>query len=904
MNVTTIPHDETHLHGEFIERVPRAVFDAVNHWVKTNKQTVSDLEKDSEHNYSECLRKWRAGATLGADGVLSRKVYLQPSGKPRASDMEKHGHVGRAYFKDGISLSNMPRDLRGALSQGQYVDLDFSRCHPKALCGYAYECNVDPEHLADYVVNCTEYEQQWADDYNVSIDAAKRLVNIVLNCGTFDTWCKVNNLGNKFKQPELITNIEKERNEIYKLIKDDPVIKRVFKTKWAKWKRSDSSQPAPTLQKVALNSIMENIERRVLENVFEMFDDDERKYIRYEWDGIALPIDMYEKHRDYLESIGTPASPIDDYKMSIKVKDFDKSLYQLISFPDDDSTSQETDDMIEFDTETYDEADAVDLPTYEERKKHFEYFHCHIKNQGVIRKVYMGCGLDGHIERITEDFKITDMASQMMAVTKHDSSDKPFFKEWMKDAHRAWYDKCAWIPFDGVYSPDQHKALPGRTYNEFPGYNPAIVNGEITQQDRDNFNQWVDVAIEALGGKENFKVFTQLIAHKVKNPLANIEYTVVWRSQQGEGKTLTLSAIEKLIGNDMMLRLQQMDGFKSLGGTGRLKNKLLVEVNECESSQMKGLQGWLKSAATDPYIEVRELYKNPARAKSCSLWIICSNKLYAVSVDTDSGERRYFVFCGTGKYAACSNTGLPKRIWGKLHRGISSPGFIRLFYEFLTMKYDEDFDFRAAKQANAQTPAYQLMMGAQRRDELFFLQDWLESSGHVQAMEELNKSLKSKDKHHANPDDISVYQHDGPVFHELPSWNKQVNVGLKCMYQQFKNWSISNGQKSQYRSIKDFKNNVTHVLSLGLKCQPLTMSSDDIITFEPVRLYYTMFTSYMMTPADAVVDQLQTWREAEREALEQTQPTLTSADDTESDCDDYDDDIDSLMVEASGDDCV
>jgi len=53
-----------------------------------------------------------------------------------------------------------------------------------------------------------------------------------------------------------------------------------------------------------------------------------------------------------------------------------------------------------------------------------------------------------------------------------------------------------------------------------------------------------------------------------------------------------------------------------------------------------------------------------------------------------------------------------------------------------------------------------------------------------------------------------------------------------------------------------------------------------------------------------VVDELQAWREAEREALEQTQPTLTSADDTESDCDEYDDDIDSLMVEASGDDCV
>ena len=883
--VHPIPHDETHLQGVFVERVPRCTFDAVAQWVKTNRAAVKKLEATSEYNYVDVLRKWKAGATLN-NGQYVRTVHLQPAGKPRPSDIVKHGHIGRAYFRDGVSLSSMPRDLRGALSIGQYVDVDFSRSHPKGLCGYAYECGVECPALADYVVNATDYEQQWAGTYNVQPEAMKRLVNIVLNCGDWGTWCRVYGVDAKvYKQPPEVTAIEKERDTIYNIIKNDKVIKRVFNTKYAKWKRGEQTTPAPTLRKVALNTLMENIERRVMENVYDLFEPSERQDIRYEWDGFAMPTPLYEKHAEYLQTIGTPASPTDDYKMSLKVKDFDNSMYELVSFPDEDSTSQETDDVIEFDTSTYDEADAEQLATYEDRKRHFEYFHCHIKNQGVIRKVYMGCGLDGHIERITEDFKIAEMGLQLPGLTVDESTTKPFFKEWLKDARRAWYDRTAWIPFDGVYSPDQHKALPGRTYNEFPGYNPAIVNADISQLDRDNFAQWVDVAIEATGGKENFKVFTQLIAHKIKNPLMNIEYTGVWRSQQGEGKTLTLSAIEKLVGNDQMLRLQQMDGFKNLGGTGRLKNKLFVEVNECESSQMKGLQGWLKSAATDPYIEVRELYKNPARAKSCSLWIICSNKLYAVSVDTDTGERRYFVWMGTGKYAACSPTGLPKRIWARLHRGISSPGFIRLMYEFLTDKYDEDFDFRAAKQANAQTPAYQLMMGAQRRDELFWLQDWLESKGHVKAMGDLNKTVKGADKAHANADDISVYEVEGPVFHELPSWKKNVRVSIKQMYKHFKHWGKSQGQKSaEHRTLKDFKNNITHVLSLGLKVQPLTMSNDDVVTFEPVRLYYTMYQSYMMSPAEAVIDELRTWREAERAALESTQPVLTSADsDSETD---------------------
>jgi len=908
LSLQPIDHEDTRLHGNFTERVPTRVFDAVHKWVKNHPKGCLDLEAKAREEdryfnttYSQVLRKWRAGATVGADGYLSRTVTLQPPGKVRMADLKKHGHVGRAYFRDGVSLSNMPRDLRGALSEGEYVDLDLVRSHPRALVGYAHAHDVPCPALQTYVLEHKTIEAQWAQDYGVSPDVAKRLVNIILNGGTWGTWCKVNDVDAKaHKAPPAIAAIEAERDAFYELVKEDPAVKRAYMSKYQRWNRGDKSGARPTKQKVALNALMENIERRVIEDILDVIagddeDTNDLARVRYEWDGFALPIDVYEKHKTTFESVGDSDNP-QHYGMTLKVKTFDTSLRQVVTIPDAKEDGTEEVEPIEFDQTTYDECDAHALCTYDQRKTHFEYFHCHIKNQGVIRKVYTSCGVDGDYVRTVEDYKLQELAAQIPGVLEDanmQDASKQFFKKWMRDPARAWYDKVAWIPFDGVYSPEQHKRLPGRTFNEFPGYSPHIAppargtdDGAPDDLDRENFALWKDVATEAAGGPDAFRVLCQLLAHKIKDPMGNLEYTIVWRSRQGEGKDTTISAVENLLSGDMVLRLQQMDGFKSLGGTGRLKNKLIIQVNECEASQMKGLQGWLKSAATDPYIEVRELYKNPEKAKSFGLWVICSNKLYAVSVDTDSGERRYFVFEGSGKYAAVSPQNLPNRVWRQLHNGLKRPGFIRLLYEFFTSKYDPDFDFRAAKQANAQTPAYQRMMGAQRRDELFFLQDWLESQGHVKLAGDLNRTLKGADAQFANNTDLCKFETDGPQFHEHPSWDQKVRVSCKAMYQQFKLWGTVNGQKgAEQRTLKDFSNNLMHVLTLGLAEQALSAGSDFLIEFEPIRLYYTMYTGYMLFPKAEVLPLMEQWREAERVKQEANQPVLTSAD-SESDSDD------------------
>jgi hypothetical protein len=77
----------------------------------------------------------------------------------------------------------------------------------------------------------------------------------------------------------------------------------------------------------------------------------------------------------------------------------------------------------------------------------------------------------------------------------------------------------------------------------------------------------------------------------------------------------------------------------------------------------------MKAMTTDMYILIRKLYCDPEVRKLYGFWIFTSNKLYVISADTDSGERRFFVFCGTGKFSPAMGQPLKRAIWTELHNG-------------------------------------------------------------------------------------------------------------------------------------------------------------------------------------------------------------------------------------------
>jgi hypothetical protein len=875
LTIEPIHCDDTHLHGAlYDETVCATKLDAFIDFFRT-------INTDDGKLYLSHLRKWKGGATLDGKGRYVRRTTLQPAKKAASGGSNKaikdHGHIGRAYFKDGISLSSMPRDLRGALSEDYYVDLDLVRCHPAGLLQYCKANGVHPPALDEYVSTFTDLENEWAEFTGATPDQTKRIVNILLNGGSFGAWLRGYDLPDTTPEPPFVSRLLKDVDMIFDEVKKDPHVVRIYQSRRKQFKRkpSDFAGGEPTQRKVALNQLMENVERRAIEHVFGQFPPSERKQLRYEWDGFAMPRSLYEtKNLAWLQSLSNGTSPM--YDLAFKEKSFDKSLLPIVTAALQSQNESDDDDVdVKFDKNSYKELDARALETYEERKIHFEYFHAHILDRCVIRNVMMECNVDGVLERKVTDYPQVNFGLRMPGLMMDAEGDesgkgKTFVKKWLCDARRAAYDCSRWLPFDGVYSADQHKRVAGNTFNEFAGYHPAIIDGDPTDRDRKNFANWRKIAKEACGGTKPFRIFMQLIGHKIKNPARRLEYAIVWRSMQGEGKDTTISAIELLMGSDQVLKMCEFKAFSQLGGTGRLKNKLLIQVNECDKSQMKGLEGSLKSWAVDPYVEIRELYSNPQKAKMFGLWVICSNKLYVISVDTDSGERRYFVFEGTGKYAACNNaTKLPTQVWADLHEiggGMESPGFIKLLYDYVTAEYDPNFDFRAAKDENAKCDAYQRMMGAQRRDELSWMQDFVESGDISDLLSVCNAGLKGADIELRTDTHVADACRTAE-FQDHPSWKATVRVSVECLFRHFKMWAgVNCMQHAGNRTLKEFKNNLFEVLSLPVKRVELKVGADLLMEFCPRTLYHHMHLNYMMSPKSSVVSELNDMTEAQEAA--------------------------------------
>tara|TARA_R110000796_G_scaffold251613_1_gene383483 strand:+ start:167 stop:2875 length:2709 start_codon:yes stop_codon:yes gene_type:complete len=880
ISIQPIHCDDTLLHGDlYDESVCAAKVDGFIDYYR-------DRTTDDDKSRLRLLRLWKVGATLDADGRYVRRTTLQPDTKTSGGSnttIKKYGHIGRAYFKDGVSLSLMPRDLRGALSEDYYVDLDLVRCHPAGLLQYCKANGVTPPALDEYVSNFADLENEWAAFTGASSDQTKRLVNILLNGGSFGVWLYSFGLPETTPEPPFVARLLRDVEMIYAEIKKDPHVVRIYQSRRKQWLRkpSDFVNGEPTQRKVALNKLMENVERCAIEHVFSQFTPVELRQLRYEWDGFAMPRSMFEtKNLGWLHSFCDGAAPM--YDLAFKEKPFDTSLLPIVaaavqakneSFKASDDEDINSD--LQFDRDSYKEKDAKKLDTYAERKVHFEHFHAHIMDRCVIRNVMMECNVDGKLERKVTDYPQQNFGMRMPGLMEDAGAElkgkgKSFVKKWLCDANRAAYDCSRWLPFDGVYSADQHKRVPGSTFNEFAGYHPAIIDGQPTARDRKNFANWRKIAKEACGGTKPFRIFMQLVGHKIKNPQRRLEYAIVWRSMQGEGKDTTITAIELLMGSDQVLKLQQMDSFKQLGGTGRLKNKLLIQVNECDKSQMKGLEGSLKSWAVDPYVEVRELYSNPQKAKMFGLWIICSNKLYVISVDTDSGERRYFVFEGSGKYAACNNaTKLPTQVWADLHDingGMASPGFIKLLYNYVTDEYQPDYDFRAAKAENAQCDAYQRMMGAQRRDEISWLQDFIESCDISDLISDTNMALKGGDIDLRN-DPVIADACRTPEFQDHPSWAATVRVSLESLYLHFKAWANRNSMNiSATRTLKEFKNNLFEVLKLPVKRVELKVGANALMEFCPRTVYHYMTLHYMTYAKDHLMEEMRAMTKAEDDA--------------------------------------
>ena len=842
------------------------------------------LTSGSYATQEKLLRAWKNGATL-VDGEYVRRTHLR---RPHARS-KLSGDFERAYYERGISLSCMRRDVRGWLADDLYVDVDMVRAHPLLLASYCKRHGIEAPTLLKYAESYEEMEAAWAMTTGAPVDAVKRLPTVLLNGGSFACWMNQFHPDCTEMPSEDVGGLNKDRNAIFASMATDAgsLVDAVILSKKEKSKSRAPASPekwafeqasgkyGETRRKLALSLLAQNLERRCIEYVYgKAFSAKERKTLIYCFDGFMVPKALMDGAR--LERINALCGKVCPARgQKFRTKAFNLTLAPSLTtiFEQSNMSAPPTDlaafvdgdgEPVALDWHRFDVAAACRLATYAARKKYWEHFHCKIYRSNIIASVTMMADANGELQRELCKKPAADVSKTYPVFMKDlENQEKEtgvptsFFGHWnARDPQIRAFDTNNWIPFDGVYSNKQHGAYK-HMFNEFLGYSEHIVAGAPTATDKVNFQNWLKITREVFGGPEPFGIGMQLLAHKVKAPHVNIPYSLIIRSRQGEGKDTLVKALSAVVGRHHVLSMQQMDGLKQLGGTGALAEKLFVQINECDRSQMAGMTGTMKALTSDDWIQVRKLYENPKMSKVYGLFIFTTNGQHAISVDMDSGERRYFVFLGTGRFAAQgSSKPLDSRVWAALHNGgLETPGFVRLVYDYMTTIYDPDYDFHAAKKRNEKTPAYQRMMGAQRKEELFWLQALLESSEHVSAASATNRNLKGADKDLVNSGGLLC---GDAVFHEHVSWKQMINVSLKELHTRFRNWGSMNSlQRAKNRMLTDFISNLTQNLNLPFEVIKCKVGSDSLVRFTPQQLYFTMFKNYLLVPKTEVVAELQ-----------------------------------------------
>lgn len=875
ISIQSIANDDTHLHGARVctESYSAGALNAAIHWTQYHPRdpllvAAQDAKREdslpsskwvkNKRTYHQLLQEIKCTSKL-VDGCYVRTIGLKPPG----TQSTKYGHLARAVPTEE-GYASMWGVLRGLVAEG-YTDFDLSRAHPTFLVVAAE--GLDVPVLTDLVKNHGTHEADLIEKTKCTADFAKRLLTRAVNGGGYAAWRKDAKVPMHVAPPVWWAGLQADLETVWGAMDHKcPHIKRAYERKKAKVTTAASSK-----KWVGLNLLMNNRERLAMEELYKHYTEDERQRIIYCSDGVMVPDDIAAaRNVEWMNALCVPDSAL--FGMTWMKKPFKQDLMHLRPAPHDPTTA--------------DVATAkrlANLPqdrfcikacikyceTYEERRTYFQRFYALMLDQGQVISTEHRTSLMCVYEPATRSFPIKDLLTHANFMTlakdvdndsKRGSARQTFLNEYLKyDYERTTYDKALWMPYNGVAGPERHAELPGgHTFNVFPGYSLNIHTDpdDITPADHEAFAQFLDILTQCVGGETNLAVYTQLLATAILDPQRKLNYAIIHKSRAGEGKDTTIDAVSNVIGSELVLRMQQMDGLAKLGGTGRIAEKLIIQINEAAKGQATDMEGAIKSLTVDEFIEIRKLYQNPEMARIFALWIFCSNKLQVVAIDTDSGERRFFVFEGTGKYATISDDALPQETWAAVRNGIKTPGFVRLLYDYLTRVYDKDYDFAQAKYENTQTEAYKRMMTSQNRDEVTWLCDFVEANSTRDLLAQANAGMTAEKDHAVHNADTSP-RVDGQAFYEDPAWNTKVRVQLKDLHSSFKTWagvrSLTNASR---RTLTTFESNLISVLALGFRVVPTTTTGITVLEYSPCDVYYNLYTKYMSDPKLEVIPQL------------------------------------------------
>jgi len=256
-----------------------------------------------------------------------------------------------------------------------------------------------------------------------------------------------------------------------------------------------------------------------------------------------------------------------------------------------------------------------------------------------------------------EDFRNRFANKHKMIETDDGPKRIKLTKWWEEHPQRRQYDSLVFAP--GYETPDE--------YNLWKGFGVEDIPGDCSMFHDHVLNNLCS------GDQESYKYILDWAARMIQYPARPGEAALVFRGDQGTGKTMFARILGKLVGRHF---LAVTDSKHLLGSfNAHLRDCLLLLADEAFYAGDKKHEGMLKTMVTEPDMIIENKGVDAEIASNYIHLIISSNSDWVVPVG--GHERRFFVLTVSNEKRQDS------KYFGKLNSQMENGGYEALLHELM-----------------------------------------------------------------------------------------------------------------------------------------------------------------------------------------------------------------------------
>lgn len=618
---------------------------------------VRDEERKSLKSYCDAVKD----GNLKVDYVMTRQY-------------------GRYYVKNykQQSATTMWRRVRSTLYGEMDLDFDIKSCHVAILWNLVKKRDHFPQ-LEYYLTNRDAFIDEWElhdyqmEDYNhrtksdlTKKDFIKNLVTRILYGGRFERWMEHYSFTN-IRPPNLFKSFIEEISLATKLILNDIEYKPIKGETWRvvcekekikyerenpikkKYKLGEIKPSSFNPEKVHIHNgkhlsvILQDIERRIIDDSREFILNEGRDFSCYTYDGFQITRPCEEDMYDPSLLLYNLNSKVGEkYGVEFVIKPFAEPLtgFSKIKI-----------------SNHFDENIFSYIEDYEKKKEYFETHHFKILS------------MDGFCY-IGDDERIKYI--------KNEKFHFGFIYEWFQQYKMNETKIPKYLTWNIYPNPS---LCPKNIFNKWNGF--EMEREEYKNVEKGDYNHILEY-FHSISDYDD-KVYEFLLnwcAHLIQKPEIKTGVCLLFQGKQGTGKTTIGELMIKLMGEHYVFDTCELE--KIVGRFNSMcQSKILGVLNEASGRDTHKEMNKIKDSITRTRLMLERKGAEPIQITDYCNFIYTSNNANPIRIDED--DRRFQVVRVSSKYKGNTD------FWEKLYKDMETPSVMKAFYIFLKERNINDF---------------------------------------------------------------------------------------------------------------------------------------------------------------------------------------------------------------------